>query len=291
MSCFFLAALFFSCSSETQKEQEIDSEYVASLMEWRQNRESKLRAEEGYLSLAGFHWLEEGSYVLGDMGSADIVFPDGSTNGSFGKLLVESDSIAFFMDESEDTKKRLSVNDSPIEKITVNRTKFYVIKRNEKMALRIEWLDAPSRSDFTSIEYFNIDTSFTIPAKFELYDEGKPIRVGNVKEYVSDEVSHGDLIFELFGEDYRLQSMNDPDEGKYFVIFSDETNSETTYGGGRFMWVEGPDSDGNTVIDFNRAYNPPCAFTKFSTCPIPPEQNRLRGSIEAGERKYEHTTS
>lgn len=289
---------YLGCESSNLDRDQMDSNYLVEHENWKKTRLAELTAENGYLSLAGFYWLEKGVHKVGSGAEMDIIFPNGSTDSYLGDLVVEEDSIVSFnvatdIEISKNKENfpggRLDTDGKITSKLRHKRSQFYPIIRNEKLALRLEWFDTPSRSEFKGLDFFELNPSLVVNAKFVRYESPRKVRIGNVKDYVSTEISEGELVVELFGQEYRLQSMAEESDGKFFIIFGDQTNGKSTYGGGRFIWVDAPNDQGETTIDFNRAYNPACAFTKFSTCPIPPQQNRISGSIIAGERNYKST--
>jgi len=114
------------------------------------------------------------------------------------------------------------------------------------------------------------------------------MQIMNVLGMASGETSPGAIVFTVDGQTYRLDALTEPDEPRYFMIIADKTNGKETYGAGRYLYVDPADAGGHVVIDFNKAYSPPCAFTNFATCPLPPEQNRLPFAIEAGEKYSGH---
>ena len=164
---------------------------------------------------------------------------------------------------------------------------FYVIERAGKLAVRVKDSQSEARREFHGLEYFPIDPSWRIEARFEPYDPPRPISVPNVLGHQDTEKSPGALVFERAGQTYRLDPVLERGETDYFVIFGDATNGKETYGAGRFLYVK-PPVDGKTIIDFNKAYNPPCVFTDYATCPLPPAQNRMKVRVEAGEKEYGH---
>jgi uncharacterized protein (DUF1684 family) len=135
------------------------------------------------------------------------------------------------------------------------------------------------------VERFPVDESWKFNAKFEAYNPPKEIAVPNVLGQISKEKSPGAVVFEREGKTYKIDAVDEGDDN-LFLIIADQTNGDETYGGGRFMYVKKPDSTGIIILDFNKAYNPPCVFTKYATCPLPPLQNYLKLGIEAGEKMY-----
>ncbi len=164
---------------------------------------------------------------------------------------------------------------------------FYLIRRGDRLGVRVKDSQSEARRNFRGLDYFPIDPGWRIEARFEPYDPPKSISVPNVLGQDNAEKSPGAVVFEHGGKTYRLDPVLERGETDYFVIFGDRTNGNETYGAGRFLYVK-PPVDGRTVIDFNKAYNPPCVFTEYATCPLPPPQNKLPIRIEAGEKEYGH---
>jgi len=161
-----------------------------------------------------------------------------------------------------------------------------VIKREDKIGVRFRNLKAKTLLSFKGIERFPVDAKWRVKAKVIPQDQN-PLMIMNVLGQNTAQKHGGQLVFELEGQTYKLDAI---DEGgvRLFITFADATSGKTTYGSGRFIELDKPDANGDTYIDFNRAYNPPCAFTEFATCPLPPPQNRLSIAIPAGEKKYGH---
>jgi uncharacterized protein (DUF1684 family) len=265
--------------------------------QWRAERLKSLRREDGWLTLVGLFWLEEGENAFGTDPSNRIVFPPGRALARMGSILVEKGTVAVRVDprievthEGRFVTQMTLATDAGGEKPTVLKhgsLSFYVIERGKRLGVRVKDAEAPARTSFRDIETFPYDERYRIPARFEPYDPPRVIAVPNVLGGVDSEKSAGSLVFQWQGKTYRLDPLAEAGETDLFVIFGDATNGEETYGGGRFLYAK-PPSDGKTILDFNRAYNPPCVFTPYATCPLPPKQNRLPIRIEAGEKNYEH---
>ncbi len=268
------------------------ADWRQDLEKWKREREQNLKKPFGWLSLVGMEWLHKGSNTIGSAADNRIRLSHGAAHvGDFdydgenifftpaagvsvlanGKPVT--DTIAVASDQQENTTR-----------FSHDSFQFYVIERG-KPALRIKDSQARTRLDFAGLDYFPADEKWRVKARFIPYDPPKSIEIVNVLGLLNKEPSPGAVEFELNGKTHRLDVI---DEGgdEYFVIFADRTNGRSTYGPGRFLYVKKPDENGETWVDFNRAYNPPCAFTDYSTCPLPPPQNRLREFIEAGEKKY-----
>ena len=160
-----------------------------------------------------------------------------------------------------------------------------VIKRDEKLGIRIKDSEAEARRNFHAIPMYPASAKWRIEARFESATQGRTIPVPTVLGTVERMSSPGTVLFSLEGKEYRLEPVVEPGENRLFFIFGDETNKTETYGAGRFLYAEMP-VKGHVVLDFNRAYNPPCAFSPYATCPLPPRQNKLALRVEAGEKRY-----
>jgi uncharacterized protein (DUF1684 family) len=163
---------------------------------------------------------------------------------------------------------------------------WFVIERYGEYAIRLRDSASRALADFQGLETFPISDDWRILAHFRRYDPPRQITVPNVLDIPSTSTSPGAVVFRKDGREFRLDVTGEPDARQFFLVFGDETNGEETYAGGRFLSVEVPGEGGWIVIDFNRAYNPPCVFTPYATCPVPPEQNKLSIRVEAGEKMY-----
>jgi hypothetical protein len=162
----------------------------------------------------------------------------------------------------------------------------FVIKRGEKLGLRVKDKQNPARSRFAGLDYYSVDLKWRIEAEYEAYNPVRLIPIANVLGMVDDMTSPGALVFEANGKSLRLDAVVEKGSNQLFIIFADQTSGKETYGAGRYLYANPPDAVGKVIVDFNKAENPPCAFTKFATCPLPPKQNRLPIRVEAGEKKY-----
>lgn len=257
--------------------------------QWKAGRLARLTAPDGWLSLVGLFWLNEGNN--------DIALP--TTPRHLVHVLLENGHVTLQPDPA------LSIADHPVTAPTLLRDdteasgptlvrsgtlSFTAIKRGDlhgqRYAIRARDPQSESRSHFLGLQSFPFDEGARVTAHFEPYNPPKKIAITNVLGMTSDEISPGALVFDLQGSTWRLDPILEQGEKDLFIIFKDETSGKETYGAARYLYASPPDAKGNTVVDFNRAYNPPCAFTPFATCPLPPPQNRLHLRIEAGEKKY-----
>lgn len=283
--------IFITCN-EKEPGQKGSSEYITEIEQWHNKRIENLKKENGWLNLVGLFWLKEGDNSFGSSQKNDIQFPSKSPS-IIGKLILK-DSIVVFKSE-----KGINVTiDSKVvteailrEDMTGKPTimelgslRWFIIKRDNRYGIRLRDLKSPFVKEFKGIERFPISDDWRIEATFEAYNPPKLISIPNILGTVSEERSPGKIIFEKNEELYSLDAV---DEGEnLFFVFADETSGEETYGGGRFLYTKKADSNSKIIVDFNKAYNPPCVFTKYATCPLPPKQNYLHLKIPAGEKMW-----
>jgi uncharacterized protein (DUF1684 family) len=250
--------------------------FESEIAQWRHDREARLRSDGGWLTVAGLFWLHEGANRVGRDPSNDIVLPDGPPQaGTFdlhgGKVTMKTaDAVRELRPDSSDAAK-------------VGRLSLFLIKRGEKYGIRLKDPQSEYRHSFHGIEYFPASEAYRVTAKFMA--EPRKIPILNIIGQTEQQDCPGYAVFSLNGRELRLSPVL---EGpNLFFIFRDQTAGKETYGAGRFLDAPMP-KDGTVVLDFNKAYNPPCAFTPYATCPLPPPENRLAVRIEAGEKKYGH---
>ncbi len=262
--------------------------YQQSIQQWQQQRQQNLRKEDGWLTLVGLFWLQPGDNSVGSDPSNALVFPRGPAR--LGTLRYQEGKVEY---ESPPGVHQLTIDPEEKEGATIMRWEtlsWYLIRRDGRLGVRLKDSQSPTRTGFQGLHYFPIDPAWRLNGRFLPYPEGlRPVRGPSAVEGL-DEVasSPGELSFEHAGQTYRLQAQAEEGEEGFFVVFGDQTNGHETYGGGRFLTVDPPDSEGRVVLDFNRAYNPPCVFTNYATCPRPSRQNRLPLEIRAGEKFAGH---
>ncbi len=287
-------ALLFGCSGGLKEKG--SKEYIAEIKAWHKRRIENLKKENGWLNLAGLYWLKEGINTVGSDTSNDIVFPRGKAAEFIGKFVKHDSIITMFV--NKDVK--VFHDGVPVDSVLMipdvrkgttilshRSLKWFVIKRGkDKYGVRLRDLDSPLLKSFKGIKYFPINEDFRIRAKFVPFEKPKKINIPTVIGIIDEELAPGKLVFEIGKKSYRLLPVNDGDD--FFIIFADKTSGSETYGGGRFLVASTPDSNGTVILDFNKAYNPPCAFTPYATCPLPPKENYLPLKILAGEKTYGH---
>jgi len=287
---FIVIVLLVSC---TQKPA-ADPNYVNEINDWHNNRINRLKADDGWLNLVGRFWLKQGESTFGSAKDNDIVVESSKLPEHIGKFIFKDSVVTFKAKDGVD----VLLNGNPVKEIILigdekkdmtvlqaGSIKFNLIIRDTLYGIRARDLNSDLVKNFKGIERYPIDESWNIKARFEAYDPPKEIAVPNVLGQISKEKSPGAIVFEREGKTYKIDAVDEGGEN-LFLIIADQTSGEETYGGGRFMYVKRPDSTGTIILDFNKAYNPPCVFTKYATCPLPPEQNYLKLKIEAGEKMY-----
>ena len=285
-----------SISCQSGKEKFNEEEYISSMNEWKHQRLERLKSENGWLNLVGLHWLKEGQNPFGSNEANNIVFPENAPEfiGTIilykGNLSVQiNEDVEVFINDS--LLKEHSIHTDYDENTTMFRSgslRWYIIKRGDRYGIRLRDINSPLVEKITEIPSFPVDSRWRIEARFEKFETPKEIAVPNVLGDVEFEKCYGLLKFKIDSKEYELMPLGNGVKNDFFLIFADETSAEETYGAGRFLSVEKPDEDGNTYIDFNKATNPPCAFTEFATCPLPPKENILTVKILAGEKINEH---
>lgn len=268
-----------------------DDAYVREIKLWHEKREADLKTEQGWLNLAGLFWLEPGVNTFGADTDNKIIFPSGKSAGQLGAFILKDGQVTL----EATPNAEIYAGDKPVTNMTIfpaeqqvilkhKSLRWFVIKRGEKYAVRLKDLESPFLKEFKGVDTFPVDEAWKLKAKFEP-TQGRKIAILDVTGKLDEQDSPGVLVFVVKGKTYKLDALES--EGKLFVIFGDKTNKKETYGAGRFVYAALPDADGFTTLDFNKSINPPCAFTPYATCPLPPKQNVLTVAIPAGEKNYE----
>ncbi len=265
--------------------------HVDEVLEWRAGRLERLKAPTGYLNQVGLFWLDEGSHSFGSAASNDVVFP-GDGAPQIGVFEVNTDGIRMKVAQGVDVRSEaqpvpdiLITDDKSEHPVTVTHGSlaWTVIERAGRRAVRVRDFDHPFVADFGPLPYYDIDWSLRVQATLHRYAEPQTANVGTVIEGLPYRpTTPGTVSFEIDGQAFELEAYESGDQ--LFFVFGDATNRDDTYGAGRFLYAAAPGDDGRTVLDFNKAYSPPCAFNDFSTCPVASPRNRLPVRIEAGEK-------
>jgi len=268
--------------------------YRAQVEQWRQGREANLRAEDGWLTVVGLFWLKEGTSTAGAGRGNDFVLPPGTAPERVGTFSFH-DGKTFF---AATPGVEVTLNGARVSSATlatdstgkpdvlgIRNLRMFVIQRGSRFGVRLKDRDSEARRNFTGTRWFPIKEEYRVRARFVPYTPPKKVEVPNILGDVEQESSPGYVEFQLQGRQYRLDPVSEGDV--LFFIFKDLTAGKETYPSGRFLYADMP-KGGEVVLDFNRAVNPPCAFTPYATCPLPPAENRLPVRIEAGELRYGH---
>jgi len=272
-----------------------DPSYSKALEKWRADRLEEINGEDGWTTLVGLFWLNEGQNKFGSDPSNEIVLPRtsapkvaGLMRLNHGVVTLEAKPDAGITNDGNAVSALVlqSDDDGKPTILKLGSLKLFVIKRGDKLGLRVKDKRNPARSRFAGLDYFPVDLKWRLKARFEPYDPPKITPIVNVLGMVDNMTSPGVLVFEVNGKSYRLDPVLEKGSKQLFIIFGDKTTGKETYGAGRYLYADPAGDDGKVVLDFNKAYNPPCAFTEFATCPLPPRQNRLAIRVEAGEKKY-----
>ena len=269
--------------------------YEQEMAAWHRERIAGLKREDGWLTLVGLFWLDEGENRFGSGAGNKVIFPEGSAPvlaGTFERHGREvkvhaAPGVALTHDGQPVADLALAGENNPggPTQLALGSLRFFVIYRGDRVGVRVKDTKSPARAAFSDIDTYPVRPAWRVTARFEPYAPPKPVAVPNILGQVENSPSPGAVVFERDGRTYRLDALSGGEDGSLFLIFGDATNSKDTYGGGRFLDTAAP-KDGKVVVDFNQAYNPPCAFTAFATCPLPPKQNKLALRVEAGEKKY-----
>jgi len=285
------AAIFLACAALASQAIAADPGYVKSVEDWRAKADQGLRRDNGWLTLAGRYVMKPGVNTFGTGQDNDMVFPKGLGPDRMGTVTVEPGRVFVKLApgltmEQEGIPMTDKVMGTSVENrdwVKIGHGAFHVIERDGKYILRLADNESDVRKRFGGRVWFPVDAKCDVDAKFVAYPPGRKIAIVNVLDEISDEPVAGYVEFNLDGKPYRLDALDDEDG--LFIIMKDATAGNTTYGSGRFLAVEKKPRDGEVFkLDLNRAYNPPCAFSEFTTCPLPPKQNVLKVKIEAGEK-------
>ena len=264
------------------------SGYLTEIKNWRTERQNNLLADDGWLTVTGLFFLKEGHNSFGTNPDNDIVLPAGPKQAGSFELRNRQVTLHTDTDQTLTIKgKRVStalLYPSPTpQKIVLESVTLFVHKSGNRLAIRMRDTNSKIRKEFKGLNWYPVNESYRVPAKFIPHEEPMKITVQNVLGDIEEFVSHGLVRLTLDGEEIEMLPVDS--DGLLWFIFRDLTSGTETYRAARFLYAE-PPNNGWTIIDFNRAYNPPCAFNPFTTCPLPPTMNRLKLRIESGELDY-----
>jgi uncharacterized protein len=272
-----------------------DPAYLAALAKWRQDRETELKSDNSWLTVAGLFFLNDGKNSFGSGPLNDIVLPEGApAEGGVlefdGKKVTLRASRPLAVNGTPVTTAELrpAADGKPADTVAMGSMSFFVHKSGDRLAIRLRDQNSTIRREFTGLRWFAPNEAYKVTGKFEEYATPKPVRVPNILGDLEPYTAPGLVTFTLNGQPLKLEvyDAGSGENRRFFIVFRDLTSGKETYPSARFLYAERPNARGEVVLDFNKAYNPPCAFNPFTTCPLPSEQNRLRVRIEAGELDY-----
>ena len=292
LASLFAAALFAVAPAVAEPAPAAAGAYLTEIEAARAQRLTRLTAADGWLTLIGLNFLQVGDNTIGSAKDNAIVFAKGPAH--LGKVTLAADgrvNIALAPDADARVDGRtvlaaeLFYGEGKPTIVTVGTVSFFVIDRGGKLALRVKDSESERRTHFLGLDYFPTDPAWRIEARWVAFDQPRELSIANVLGQLSPAIVSGKAVFERGEKQYELLPIEDGDGGPLFFVISDLTSGRGTYAAARFLYAE-PPVDGKLVLDFNAAQNPPCAFTPFATCPLPPKENRLPFAVTAGEKEY-----
>ena len=280
-----------SCGSEELGQAPIPDDYPEQIAEWKQDRIESISDPTGWLRLAGMFWLEEGENSFGSSSEVDIQFPEGTIDDRAGTFVFENGIVTMRVEEGvEITHKGEPVTEFTLyegddeKRVEHGTLEWFVIERDDITAIRLYNKENEKADSFTGFPDYPIDPKWVRTARYTPNPEGTTVPIVNVLGQHIDAVSPGTLEFTIDGEKFTFDGI--VNSTRLFIIFSDATNRSETYQAGRYLYVDYPeDGSDYTIIDFNKVYNPPCSYNVFTTCQLPPQQNRLDLAVTAGEKR------
>lgn len=282
----FVASLLLCVFSDAQIVN-----YQEEIVRWKQERLVELKSENGWLNLAGLFWIKEGRLYFGGSATDDIRFPIPSFPAKVGYFERKGNVVIQVLEKNISLytngiyqKERIVFSEDSVQQPQMSFThyRWTLLQRDDLIGIRFRDLQHPAIKALESIPSFLIDTSYRVKARLIPALIPTKIAVANVLGQMTHQFSPGKLVFDLHGKTYTMDALQEGN--KLFMVFGDQTSGNSTYAAGRYLYASMPDKDGWTILDFNKAFNPPCAFTSYATCLLPPVQNILRISIEAGEK-------
>lgn len=267
-------------------------DYAKSVEARRAARVARLTTPTGWLTVVGLDWLKVGDNSLGTAADNTIKLAGGPpylgtvTLAADGKVTFAPAPSAFVEVDGQKGPAELRYRGEEKPSVVTSGTlTFFVIQRNEKIGLRVKDSAAPARTNFLGLDYFPIDPAWRIEAQWVPFEKPREVNITNIIGQVSPASVPGKAVFTKDGRTYELLPIDEGANEPLFFVISDLTSGEETYGACRFVYADQP-KDGKVVLDFNLAQSPPCAFTKFATCPLPPKENRMPVRVTAGEKNY-----
>lgn len=290
----FVAGFYFG-QQEMQYQKMLGNQQL-----WVESRTADLlKVESSWLNLAGLFWLEEGAWSMGASVDNDFILKEGNAPANLGAFIRDGDAVSFriapdaavLVDSVAVEPAEIAMQDDEggygdPTIISHGPLQWWVISRDGKLGVRVRNMESSHLANFEGIDRFDFDAAWNLSAQFLPFDEPRLFEYPTILGTMREEAAPGVLVFEHDGQQFEMIPFERKEGSVLFLVFGDVTNTTQTYEGGRFLYVDMPDETGKTTIDFNRAYNPPCAFSPYSTCPQPLRQNRLSVIVDAGEKRY-----
>lgn len=284
--------------------RDIDTQWKTDLLAWRAHREQRLAAPDGWLTLVGLEWLKPGANTVGSAADNRIRLSSAAP-AHLGVIEVQGDEVRIVapaggfpaevkMDGAAPRAQKLDDDEAPKPTVISTGTlRIYLLQRGDRYALRIKDSQAATRLNFRGLHWYAPDAKYRVEARWIPLVPPRKLKIATIIGIPQEMPAPGIAEFTLDGQTIRLEPViEEPGDTQLFFILRDTTSRTTTYGSGRFMYTDFPDhgldQPGHLTLDFNRLYNPPCAFTPYATCPLPPEQNRLAIALPVGEKRYSH---
>jgi uncharacterized protein len=303
--CVFMASALLSMSASCLFAKEQTLPYKQSVEQWRKDAEASLRKDNGWLTLAGRYVLKPGNSSIGCGEGFEVKFPEGTcpegdnavgfvtvgeSEGKDGKptvTLTSTTAHPWSKDSAAFAERAMGTGTDKRDWVTLGRLSMHFINRDGKIVLRLADNQNELRKNFAGRVWFDVKDNYKVKARYVPSKPGTKIAIIDVLGDIHDEASPGSIEFTLKGKTYKIDAVAEAGDDELFIIMKDGTSGNETYGAARFMVVKAPKDLSKTAqvdIDFNKAYNPPCAFSAYTTCPLPPSQNQLAVKIEAGEK-------
>jgi uncharacterized protein (DUF1684 family) len=268
----------------------------ARIADWRAERLASLTSATGWLTPVALYWLKDGDNSFGRGSGCAFSLDDTALAADTGAFILKDGHVRYvahasaamtYLGKPVTSLDLVSDADDKSTELIAGSLHFMVIERAGHLGVRVRDSVSPNRTQFKGLQYFPVRDDWHIQARFVPYVPERRISIVNILGMKEEMTSPGAIVFEREGRAWRLDAILEaPGDRELFVMFSDATSGKQTYGAGRFLYVGLPVAD-HIEVDFNEAFNPPCAFTDFATCPLPPRQNQLALAIDAGELKYE----
>lgn len=288
-----IASLLFTLPGFTSVKLQAQG-YATEIQTWHAKRIQSLKSENGWLNLEGLYWLDEGKNSFGTTSTNKIVFPAGTITGEAGYFerqgstvrLIVASGTTITVNGKATSDAIVFSPDSTRQPVAAHKDlRWTIIKRDDKIGIRLRNLKSKHLEEFAGIKTFPVDSVYRVQATLQTVNQPQSVMIKNVLGQTNSQKLAGKLVFELEKKKYMLDAIEEGSQ--LFIIFGDATSGDATYVSGRFLYASKPGPDGTTTLDFNKAINPPCAFTEYATCPIPPPQNILPVAVNAGEKNYD----